>query len=50
MAVTIGLICLMLLINFVWAVANYTTILNSEDSEIQQANAHQPRRNPRQQF
>jgi hypothetical protein len=39
MAVTIGLVSLILLINSVWAVANYTTILKSKNSQIQQANA-----------
>jgi hypothetical protein len=37
--VALGLICIILLINFAWTAANYMTILSSKDSQIEQTNA-----------
>lgn len=37
--VALGLICVILLINFAWTVSNYQTILGSKDSQIEKANA-----------
>ena len=38
-AVALGLICVILLINFAWTATNYQTILDRKDSKIEQANA-----------